>query len=629
MSEFPSDCAQKFAPQRPLARGGFGAVWLATQLKLKRDVAVKVLHADLLASPGDVDRFMAEARITAQMSHPSVVVVIDHGAEHGVPWIAFEYLPGRTLAQMLKEGPLPWASALAIAAQIAGALEEAHGRGVLHRDIKPSNVIEVSPGRVKVADFGIAKWADREGVRTETGVIVGTPLYLAPEIADGQPASPATDLYALGVVLFQMLTGRLPFEHASVTALLDLHRGEPPPPPSSLRPDLPAGLDALALKLLAKSPLARPLTAREAREALESFRPAPGSGGRRVPRAISRGLATDVVPAAPSLPPSPPFRMPSPAQAIAAAAASAAVLGLLIGLAVRGTRSPPPPAPSPTPPSSTSLAPSDRLSIEAGFAELARHVAADPTFRSVRATLSSTTPDVAAAARVAKAADAGEAANLRQVTELAELVERAVPEPAGAAFEDARLALRARAYRFVFWRRRHYCRRHAEVYGWAVASGNDTVMSLVTINMMIAKPADNADGLALFLQYLDAARPVLQALPEELARGAAGFEEICDDFRTVAREAGWVRWSDGSRRQLDARVEAFKRALTADDRPVAYSIARLASSLWELGCGPTPVRRQALSQVVVEDLRLVQRQVPSTRDGAQRLIDVIEAEARR
>jgi serine/threonine protein kinase len=265
---FPPDCARKFKPERELAAGGFGTVWLATQRELDRPAAVKLLHGDALADREQRERFVNEARLTAKLASPHVVRVLDFGAsDAGEPWIAYELCPGRSLRARLDEGPMDPRDALTIAAQMAEALAEAHGQGILHRDVKPENVLEFERGHYKLTDFGIAKWT-QEASHTRTGIVLGTPAYLAPEAIAGESPSARSDVYALGVMLYEMLAGRLPFTDQNPVVLMERHLKMEPRPPSELRPALPARLDALVARAMAKKPGERYASAEEMRAAL-------------------------------------------------------------------------------------------------------------------------------------------------------------------------------------------------------------------------------------------------------------------------------------------------------------------------------------------------------------------------
>ena len=343
-SPFPPRCAAKFQSQRELASGGFGSVHLATQSGLGRRVVVKLLHAGGTADAEQVARFVNEARITARLSHPHIVVVIDHDVENGVPWIAYEYVEGQDLRALLDSGPLPFADAASAAAQIAAALAAAHRAGVLHRDIKPENVLQSRPGEFKVTDFGIAKWQEG-GVRTAEGLILGTPAYLAPEVIAGERAGPAADLYALGVVLYEMLAGRRPFVDDNPMALLEQHVKAEVPPLARFREGVPPALAALTLRVLAKNPGARPASARELEAALRAYLGGPDTGRTQEVRTTSRRASRGVT--------APLSRGPSSAPP---RARSAWLAGALVAIALgagawrrsRPVEIPPPPAiPSP------------------------------------------------------------------------------------------------------------------------------------------------------------------------------------------------------------------------------------------------------------------------------------------
>ena len=281
MHPLPPDCTRVYAPVRALATGGYGAVWEVEHRHLGRRAAVKVLHEGGDSTPDQLARFAQEARVTAQLSHPNVVVVLDYGAEHGVPWIAYEFLEGRTVGALAAAGPVPLALALSIGAQVARALACAHAAQVLHRDVKPDNVIEAAAGLFKVADFGVARWSAASEVRTATGVILGTPLYLAPEVIRGQTIGPAADLYALAVMLHELVAGAPPFTGENVYQVLEAHVRAPPPP----LPQAPPALARLVARGLAKDPAARPASATEFADALEAIEAE--LGVRRTPAGLS------------------------------------------------------------------------------------------------------------------------------------------------------------------------------------------------------------------------------------------------------------------------------------------------------------------------------------------------------
>jgi eukaryotic-like serine/threonine-protein kinase len=250
-----------------LASGGMAQVWLGTDEVLRRAIAVKVLHQHLAADQTFVTRFRHEAIAVARLSHPSIVNVYDTCSDDGVEAIVMELVRGETLRTRLDDGPMdPWVAAN-IAAQVAGALSVAHAAGLVHRDIKPANILLSEDGRVKVGDFGIAKAAESADL-TQEGSFLGTAKYLAPEQVEAKPVDGRTDLYSLGVVLYEMLCGRVPFEAdtSSSTALARLHSD--PPRPRLVKAGVPRELEAITMRLLARDPAGRYPTATDARAAL-------------------------------------------------------------------------------------------------------------------------------------------------------------------------------------------------------------------------------------------------------------------------------------------------------------------------------------------------------------------------
>jgi hypothetical protein len=240
---------------RPLGSGGMGEVYLASDRVLGRDVALKVLRKQYAGDEEFAERFKREAMSAASLSHPNIVQVYDRGkTEEGSSYIAMEYVPGGTLKErILREGPIEAADAAGIGAQVAEALGAAHDRGMVHRDIKPQNVLLTARGTAKVADFGIAR-AGSSATISRTGSVMGTAGYMSPEQALGKPATPKSDLYSLGVVLYEALTGELPYTADNPIAVSMKHVNEPLRPPVELNPRIPEGMNALVTKLLAKDP---------------------------------------------------------------------------------------------------------------------------------------------------------------------------------------------------------------------------------------------------------------------------------------------------------------------------------------------------------------------------------------
>lgn len=285
----PDLIAGRYRLDSVLGRGGMGEVRAGTDLRLHRDVAVKLLRADLSDQADLRARFEREARAAARISHPNVVAVFDIGEHRGVPYIVMERLPGGTLAQELADGTLTQARACAVVLEVLSALEAAHRLGVLHRDIKPSNILRGPDGHAKVADFGIAKIAEDPDPGT-TGVLFGTAAYLAPERLAGEPATPATDLYSVGVVLFEALAGRPPFRADTPLGLVQAISGDRPPPLAALRPDVEPAVAAVTEQAMAKDPSRRFQSASAMAAALTTAVDAPGAteGAPTVPVAAAR-----------------------------------------------------------------------------------------------------------------------------------------------------------------------------------------------------------------------------------------------------------------------------------------------------------------------------------------------------
>ncbi len=240
---------------KPLGSGGMADVFLAHDNILDRDVALKVMSTRYASDEEFVERFKREAQSAAALSHPNIVSIFDRGeAEDGTYYIAMEYLPGGTLKdRIMSKGALPARTAAAVALQIAEALQVAHERGVVHRDIKPHNILITESGDVKVTDFGIARAAS-SSTMTRTGSILGTAHYISPEQAMGEPVGPASDLYSLGVVLYEMLTGELPYDAETPLGIAMKHVNGHLRPPKEVDPSIPAGINAITIRLLAKDP---------------------------------------------------------------------------------------------------------------------------------------------------------------------------------------------------------------------------------------------------------------------------------------------------------------------------------------------------------------------------------------
>ncbi|MFI9584051.1 serine/threonine-protein kinase [Streptomyces sp. NPDC052236] len=267
-----------------IGQGGMGQVWTAYDNRLDRRVAVKLLRPDRMAAATGADemrrRFVRECRVTAQVSHPGLVTVHDAGSDEDDLFLVMQYVEGADLADHLAEHePYPWQWAVCVAAQLCAVLAAVHAVPIVHRDLKPRNVMIKPDGTVTVLDLGVASVIDSDTTRlTHTGSPIGSPAYMAPEQAMGGAVGPYTDLYALGVLMHELLSGNVPFAGSTVLGVLHRHLYDPPLPLRQLRPEIPAPLEALVLRLLAKDPQHRPSGAQEVYEALLPLLPGPPGG---------------------------------------------------------------------------------------------------------------------------------------------------------------------------------------------------------------------------------------------------------------------------------------------------------------------------------------------------------------
>jgi eukaryotic-like serine/threonine-protein kinase len=352
--------ADRYAVGELLGRGGMAEVYLATDRVLDRPVAVKVLGSWLADDGTFVERFRREALAAARISHPSLVAVFDAGSEDDVHFIVMEHVPGETLADVLRgEGRIEPGRATRIAASVGDALAVAHAARIVHRDVKPANVMLTTDGRIKLMDLGIARGLDGEDI-TRTSSILGTAGYVSPEQARGEPVDHRSDIYSLGCVLYEMLTGRQPFEGDNPVAVAYQHVHDAPTPPSSLEPSVPPALEAVVLRAMEKDPADRYQSAVEMTAAFEDrTAPAPAADATRpLPAAVPATSAaagdiptrpTDALPRRADRPP--------PRRRLVPLLIAAGALALLAGLAfaLLGGEDPPDGATgSPSPSSSRS-----------------------------------------------------------------------------------------------------------------------------------------------------------------------------------------------------------------------------------------------------------------------------------
>jgi serine/threonine-protein kinase len=277
-----------------LGQGGMGAVYRSFHPLLNRPVAVKVMLANVAADPQAHQRFLREAQIVAALSHPHIVNIFDVDIQNGQPYIVMDFAEGGSLAARLRAGPLGLDETLRLAIPLADALAYAHGQGLIHRDLKPANVLLRPDGSPVLADFGLARpaVADSAAQITATGAVLGTLAYMAPEQFSGRPADARADIYAFGVMLYEMLTGRPPFDGDSAQIMYG-HLQQPPTPPRRLNPALPDAAELLILRMLEKEPGMRPQSAAEVAAALRALQSAAAATGPTI--ALSNALPRDAM----------------------------------------------------------------------------------------------------------------------------------------------------------------------------------------------------------------------------------------------------------------------------------------------------------------------------------------------
>ncbi|WP_286329946.1 serine/threonine-protein kinase [Streptomyces sp. MBT42] len=357
-----------------IGQGGMGQVWTAYDRRLDRRVAVKLLKPATMTGPATAAdelrrRFVRECRVTAHVDHPGLVTVHDAGSEGEDLYLVMQYVEGADLADHLAEhDPYPWEWAVSVAAQLCAVLAAVHAVPIVHRDLKPRNVMVRPDGSVLVLDLGVASVLDSDTTRlTHTGSPIGSPAYMAPEQAMGGAVGPSTDLYALGVLLHELLSGNVPFAGSTALGVLHRHLYEPPVPLRQLRPEVPEPLEGLVLRLLAKDPRERPSGAHEVYEGLLPLLPARGAPAGPLdptrpflrphapwPDRPATATAAATAPAAPVVPvvPAVPAQVPPPLPVTAPATAPAAAPAVAAGSDPRSSYRPPAPG-APVPPAAS------------------------------------------------------------------------------------------------------------------------------------------------------------------------------------------------------------------------------------------------------------------------------------
>ena len=619
----PPRCASRYFLERLIGTGAHGAVFLCTQVGLKRPAAIKVLHQEVAEDPEAVVRFELEARLTASLSHPHVVRVLEHDLEDAQPWIAYEYLEGLTLHQRVQQGPLPWKSALAAAFQVASALEAAHAAGMLHRDIKPSNVIEAGTDEFKLGDFGLARLLGSNAKVTRTGCVVGTPAYLAPEVMAGSDHSAQTDVFAVGAMLYKLATGQLPPRHDLV--VVAGHAQDPGLPlPSTVRRGLPAALDRLVVGATHRDPASRFASARALREAAEEALEDPERGVTlpsarlrtvRLERDRDRARTTAVE--------------RTPARR-AAWTAAAAVTVLALGALAIGLRRPTPAAwvdVQATP--AASQAPVRRAFPDpAHFAQVftrARHRWA--THTEIIGLLNPLHPEVGRASQRAIEILPGARADHEELVHIADQVSDGFPDPHTAPPEALYWLTRTTSARFTAWSYLQVISGVNAATKRLIEEGKESSAGATDVFGTFAAIDLPHDGVVLIRRYQASALPMFAAMCATPERAGDEIFDLLFEAREIARMRGMARWAKRDDDELRKLVAQFEADLSTLRGGAGRALARLLSRFWDWGDPTGRVRiTRGTYEEALGDLHALAEAMPGARNGIARLTQHMENE---
>ncbi|MBI4863562.1 MAG: serine/threonine protein kinase [Candidatus Riflebacteria bacterium] len=656
----PPGCRAKFRVERPIGAGGFGSVFLAMQIGLERPVAIKLLAADIGDDQEQLIRFQTEALVTASLVHPHIVVVLDHDMTDAVPWIAYEYLPGRSLKTILQAGRLPWHDALEIARQVADALGCAHARNVLHRDIKPPNILEASSGQFKVCDFGIARWTEGARIKTRTGVLVGTPEYMSPEQARGESLTPGSDLYSLGVLLFEMLTGRTPFGGDHPLEILFKHIENAPPRLRDLGSCVPDEVESLVLRCLAKSPGDRYPSAAALVAALEAGlsaaqvdlsrtrdcvtlpRMPPPEQGARHP--FARGGSSAVEPGGVVRHGGPiglarsrtrPARalVPAPAQVpeerrsrwMVVAAALLVLGGAIVALSLGATRlqGPPPPAPTTRPGASATPGPVSRNVVPTLLQDLDTLAqrsnergrwAVDATDRT---RLHQDHPP----GRSWREICAHETDDDRRLRKAAADLAREFPDLDRAPIVVVLLSCRIRAFTFINWCRRQVYPGFDRIDGRKGPGGESSIFEQLDMAQEALSIPLPRSGVAGATEYFATLRRLLVRAAAEPETLGAGFRTLLEDLREFSQTVSVHDvWEGDGAAQVKREWRSLRDSLGALPGPVGAILARLVPDIWLMGQKGGGWRSFVNAGDTLELMIALTEQVPASATGLAPLV---------
>lgn len=625
----PPRCAERYTHVRLVGTGAHGAVFLATQRGLDRPVAVKVLHIEVSRDVETVTRFGQEARFTAGLVHPNIVRVIEHDLEDDPPWIAYEYLEGLTLHQVVQKGPMPWRTALSATLQVLSALTAAHGQGILHRDIKPSNVIQAGDDVYKLTDFGLARLATGAEKVTRTGCIVGTPAYLAPEVMHGEDHSPASDIFAVGAMLYKLTTGEIP--PRGDLGMIPGHLEEPGlPTPSSVEASVPPAVDRIVQGCTCREPALRWPSAKSLRLAVEEALADPQNGAQ------SAGLRSEVrrrsrektqrdgaLAGRRTRPGSTLLDMTAtlvaasakrPHRALGATLALLAAFSVTLALVVSRTAprpwvelrasGPASVTPNGGPPKTfegkqpgASAAPRalpDRAHFRALVARVRSHWAQYPLILTAMNPLHSDLPE---AARLAGAVFPHARSDHAEIARICDVLTDAYPDPRTAPEEASFWLARTAAARFFAWTYLQVVTEVVDTTGRMLSPGHGPSSTHEAMGSFAAMNFGH-DGVVLIRRYLASALPLFEAMAAAPDRAGPDTFDLLFDARELARYRGMGLWKRSDDDEVRRLCNKFKDDLGRLHGPAGGPLGRVLVRFVEWG---DPAGKERMTRASYED----------------------------
>jgi serine/threonine protein kinase len=616
---FPPRCAARYRQDRLIGSGAHGAVFRATQIGLERTVAVKILHPDMAREGEQVERFRIEAQSTASIVHPNVVVVLDFDLDDALPWIAYEYLDGPTLHQVVAKGPMDWQRALLAVVHVAGALEASHAHGILHRDVKPSNVIEAGQDVFKLTDFGLARLTARLESFTQEGCVVGTPAYLAPEVLEGQGHTTLSDIFATGAMLYKLVVGQVPPRP-------DLRAGGGEgapglPAPSLSVPGLPPVVDEIVARCTRRSPTERYQSAIDLRRAAQRAR-TPAEAPHATPRLSRPGRSRPTVAARAR------SRSRGRRRALFVAALLAAALALPLALSRRAPQADTSPSSSPAPAKASTAA--GPVVPPLPDAEKFRQTVTRMRTRwekqsDITQLLNPLNPNYEEAARQCAQRAQELRGDLDAMARVAETLAGGA-EPALLPDHVLHWLVRASGAHFCAWAQLEIYEELEKNAREIIAKGQDIPGRHELLDGMDDLEYDR-EGVPLLRRYLGAALELFSRMARTPERAGPDSMEVVFEQREIARMRGHCRWPKGDDQVVARASLEFKARLARLPAPAGTVLGRLLTRFWDWGDRTSRVRMTRASYVEsIADLDALGGLMPGASSSLRSLSELMRRE---